>query len=346
MESNQTEFIIEMDNENIIGKGGFGTVYPAYEKGDYLKKTKYAAKSVPELVRTNQKEMTAFQNEILIATQFENENLVKFHGLTDVDNHMYMIFEYCNGGDLNNFSKKYKELNNEPIKERDALLIIKGITNGLYCLHRNGITHHDIKPANILLKFQNEEALENLDLTQCEVKISDFGLAKYRASDDGSGIGGTPTYMDPIIIVDKIRDIKKTESDKTDIWSLGILSYKLLFENHPFIEPYAFKNKTFMKVLHENIKKGKYTVPISQTNKISLESICFIDSCLKREQEARKSSEELAYSRFLTRPYEKFNFIIQDNVEEIIQNENLREKNEYVLLNIYEKEYFEHMIDI
>jgi len=30
-----------MDNENIIGKGGFGTVYPAYEKGDYLKKTKY-----------------------------------------------------------------------------------------------------------------------------------------------------------------------------------------------------------------------------------------------------------------------------------------------------------------
>ena len=300
MESNQTEFIIEMDNENIIGKGGFGTVYPAYEKGDYLKKTKYAAKSVPELVRTNQKEMTAFQNEILIATQFENENLVKFHGLTDVDNHMYMIFEYCNGGDLNAFSKNYRNKFNKQISEKDALIIIKGITNGLYCLHRNGITHHDIKPANILLKFQNEEALENLDLTQCEVKISDFGLAKYRASDDGSGIGGTPTYMDPIIIVDKIRDIKK----------------------------------------------GKYTVPISQTNKISLESICFIDSCLKREQEARKSSEELAYSRFLTRPYEKFNFIIQDNVEEIIQNENLREKNEYVLLNIYEKEYFEHLIDL
>jgi len=340
------KFWIDMDENNIIGKGGFGTVRPAYEINDTKRKRKYAAKSVPEHIRTNEKEMTAFGNEILVSTQFENENLVKFYGLTEVDNVMYMIFEYCNGGDLNNFSKKYKELNNEPIKERDALLIIKGITNGLYCLHRNNIIHHDIKPANILLKFDTDDALKKLDLNHCSVKISDFGLAKFRASDDGSGIGGTPTYMDPIIIVDKIRDIKKTESDKTDIWSLGILSYKLLFENHPFIEPYAFKNKTFMKVLHENIKKGKYTVPISQTNKISLESICFIDSCLKREQEARKSSEELAYSRFLTRPYEKFNFIIQDNVEEIIQNENLREKNEYVLLNIYEKEYFEYMIDI
>jgi serine/threonine protein kinase len=346
MESGEMKFWIDMDENNIIGKGGFGTVRPAYEINDTKRKRKYAAKSVPEHIRTNEKEMTAFGNEILVSTQFENENLVKFYGLTEVDNVMYMIFEYCNGGDLNNFSKKYKELNNEPIKERDALLIIKGITNGLYCLHRNNIIHHDIKPANILLKFDTDDALKKLDLNHCSVKISDFGLAKFRASDDGSGIGGTPTYMDPIIIIDRVRDPNKTESDKTDIWSLGILSYKLLFENHPFIEHYAFKNKTFMKVLHENIKKGKYTVPINQTNKISLESICFIDSCLKREQEFRKSSEELAYSRFLTRPYEKFNFIIQDNVEEIIQNENLREKNEYILLNIYEKEYFEQLIDI
>ena len=247
MESGEMKFWIDMDENHIIGKGGFGIVRPAYEINDTKRKRKYAAKSVPEHIRTNEKEMTAFGNEILVSTQFENENLVKFYGLTEVDNVMYMIFEYCNGGDLNNFSKKYKELNNEPIKERDALLIIKGITNGLYCLHRNNIIHHDIKPANILLKFDTDDALNKLDLNHCSVKISDFGLAKFRASDDGSGIGGTPTYMDPIIIIDRVRDPNKTESDKTDIWSLGILSYKLLFENHPFIEPYAFKNKTYMK---------------------------------------------------------------------------------------------------
>ena len=339
------EFKIDTDESHLIGKGGFGVVYPAYDKNEKSDTLKYVAKLLPE-IHSKSKDLTSIENELLVATFCDNDNLVKFHGLTDVGNRIYMIFEYCNGGDLNKFIAKYKEKYNKEIEEKEALIIIKGITNGLYCLHRNGITHRDIKPANILLHFENKEALENLDLNKCTVKIADFGLSIFRATDDGSGKAGTQTYMDPLIIFDDIKDSKKRESDKTDIWSLGILSYKLLFENHPFIEPYAFKNKTFMKVLHENIKKGKYTVPISQTNKISLESICFIDSCLKREQEARKSSEELAYSRFLTRPYEKFNFIIQDNVEEIIQNENLREKNEYVLLNIYEKEYFEHMIDI
>ena len=345
MESNQTEFIIEMDNENIIGKGGFGTVYPAYEKGDYLKKTKYAAKSVPELVRTNQKEMTAFQNEILIATQFENENLVKFHGLTDVDNHMYMIFEYCNGGDLNTFSKNYRNKFNKQISEKDALIIIKGITNGLYCLHRNGITHRDIKPANILLHFENKEALENLDLNKCTVKIADFGLSIFRATDDGSSKAGTKTYMDPLIIFDDTKDSKKRESDKTDIWSLGILCYKLLFQSHPFIDHYAFKNQTYMTQYAKNVQKGKYDIPIYNTTKISLESICFIDSCLKKEQNYRKTSEELVYSRFLTRPYEKFNFVFQDNIEKVI-NENLREKNISIILNIFDKELFEDKINI
>ena len=83
---------------------------------------------------------------------------------------------------------------------------------------------------------------------------------------------------------------------------MGILSYKLLFENHPFIEPYAFKNKTYMKVLGENLKKARYSIPIYNIQNISKESICFIDGCLKRDQDYRKTSEELSYSRFLTRP--------------------------------------------
>ena len=180
----------------------------------------------------------------------------------------------------------------------------------------------------------------------CPVKISDFGLAKFRSSDDGSGIGGTPTYMDPVIIIDRVRDPNKTENDKTDIWSLGILSYKLLFENHPFIEPYAFKNKTYMKVLGENLKKARYSIPIYNIQNISKESICFIDGCLKRDQDYRKTSEELSYSRFLTRPYEKFSFLNQDNIETEIKDEKYRDNNENVILNILDKTYFEDVISI
>ena len=344
MEQTTMEFKIDTDKSHLIGKGGFGVVYPAYDKNEKSDTLKYVAKLLPE-IHSKSKDLTSIENELLVATHCDNDNLVKFHGLTDVGNRIYMIFEYCNGGDLNNFTTKYKEKYNKEIEEKDALIIIKGITNGLYCLHRNGITHRDIKPANILLHFENKEALENLDLNKCTVKIADFGLSIFRATDDGSGKAGTQTYMDPLIIFDDTKDSKKRESDKTDIWSLGILCYKLLFQSHPFIDHYAFKNQTYMTQYAKNVQKGKYDIPIYNTTKISLESICFIDSCLKKEQNYRKTSEELVYSRFLTRPYEKFNFVFQDNIEKVI-NENLREKNISIILNIFDKELFEDKINI
>ena len=344
MEQTTMEFKIDTDKSHLIGKGGFGVVYPAYDKNEKSDTLKYVAKLLPE-IHSQSKDLTSIENELLVATHCDNDNLVKFHGLTDVGNRIYMIFEYCNGGDLNNFTTKYKEKYNKEIEEKDALIIIKGITNGLYCLHRNGITHRDIKPANILLHFENKEALENLDLNKCTVKIADFGLSIFRATDDGSSKAGTKTYMDPLIIFDDTKDSKKRESDKTDIWSLGILCYKLLFQSHPFIDHYAFKNQTYMTQYAKNVQKGKYDIPIYNTTKISLESICFIDSCLKKEQNYRKTSEELVYSRFLTRPYEKFNFVFQDNIEKVI-NENLREKNISIILNIFDKELFEDKINI
>ena len=62
-----------------------------------------------------------------------------------------------------------------------------------------------------------------------------------------------------------------------------------------------------MKVLNDNIKKGIYSIPNETI--CSKEYISFIDFCLKREQNVRKSLEELISSRLLTLPYEKFNFI-------------------------------------
>ena len=151
-------------------------------------------------------------------------------------------------------------------------------------------------------------------------------------------IGGTPIYMDPKIIIDRTKEPSIVENEKVDVWSLGILSYKLLFENHPFIHPSAFKNKTHMKVLIINIKKGIYSIPIYDRN-CSKECISFIDFCLKKEQNFRKSFEELINSRFLTLPYEKFNFINEYNIEKEIKENLINDANE-IILNIYNENYF------
>lgn len=92
-----------------------------------------------------------------------------------------------------------------------------------------------------------------------------------------------------------------------------------------------------MKVLNDNIKKGIYSIPNETI--CSKEYISFIDFCLKREQNVRKSLEELISSRLLTLPYEKFNFINKYNIEKEIK-ENLRNEENEIILNIYNEKYF------
>ena len=335
-------FEVDLKGDHIIGKGGFTVIRPAYKKNAIDKTLQYVAKLGLKGNNSNPNYFNEFNNELLILSSLDNKNIIKFYGLTEVENDIYLILEYCNGGDLNNFRQKYKEKNNTSFKEKDVLFIIKEITNGLYYLSKNGITHHQIIPSNILFKFDSEEALENLDLNHCSIKISGFRLAKYREDMNCNyGIGGTPIYMDPKIIIDRIKEPSIVENEKVDVWSLGILSYKLLFENHPFIPLYAIKNKTYMKVLNDNIKKGIYSIPNETI--CSKEYISFIDFCLKREQNVRKSLEELINSRFLTLPYEKFNFINKYNIEKEIK-ENLRNEENEIILNIYNEKYFSEEI--
>lgn len=83
-------------------------------------------------------------------------------------------------------------------------------------LRNNNYVHRDLKPENLLL-------LNGV------VKICDFGLTVY--SKDGSRLirfCGTPFYMSPQIV------FKKYYTSKTDIWSLGVMFYEMLFGYTPW----------------------------------------------------------------------------------------------------------------
>ena len=91
-------------------------------------------------------------------------------------------------------------------------------------MYENKIIHGDIKPSNILLSFNNNSAHK-----VC-FKISDFGLSKlYEENNiDKSRIIDTSQFISPECL--KGKEI----NDKSDIWSLGILIYYLLFQNYPY----------------------------------------------------------------------------------------------------------------
>ena len=94
---------------------------------------------------------------------------------------------------------------------------------GLAAAHERGIVHCDIKPENIMIA------------TSGQVKILDFGVAKYLSRSDkdstidrSASLGGTPAYMSPEVLLERVPD------GRSDVFSLGVVFYEALTGQHPF----------------------------------------------------------------------------------------------------------------
>ena len=100
-------------------------------------------------------------NEVRIFHNLNHRNILKFQNWYETRNHLWIIFEYCPGGDLYNIIDTDKKLPEESVKKFGYELI-----EGLSYLHANAIIYSDLKPSNILINEYNN------------LKLSDFGLSK------------------------------------------------------------------------------------------------------------------------------------------------------------------------
>lgn len=190
---------------DLLGSGSFGSVYRGINT---LTKEQVAIKLVNFTLGLNNKSMEklnslkiSLHNEVTNMRMIDHLNIVKLLDFKKTAKNFYLVCEYCNDGNLENYlnSKKGRVSLIESIK------IMKEIINGYYCLFKNNIVHRDLKPANILLHNQT-------------CKIADFGFSKVVDSMEERQIisqVGSPLYMSPQILKGDIY------SSKTDIWSLG-----------------------------------------------------------------------------------------------------------------------------
>ena len=195
-----------------LGKGSYAVVKLATHK---LTKNKYAIKIYSKQSLIDPQKRNTVKNEVNILKQIDNENVMKLYDVIDTPSNLYLVLEYINGINLLEIIKneKYHFLKEQRAK-KIFLQVVKGIS---YC-HKKNIFHRDIKLENILV------------LKDDTIKIIDFGFGIKCNKDTYQKLFcGTPSYMPPEIVKKE-----KYIACYSDIWSLGVLFYAMLFGIFPF----------------------------------------------------------------------------------------------------------------
>ena len=226
-----------------LGKGGFAKVIKVCS---LINHRIYAMKIID---LNNNDKFTAnlldmekyYNNEIELITKLNHQNIVKYYKSFTENNKIYIIMEYFDNGDLDNYIKALKEDKNkeENIKKEEIWNIFYQCMSGLNYLHSMGVIHRDISPQNI---FMTKNKI---------IKIGDFGVsAKFKDKEILKKITslkdtvvGKAEFMAPEVS-------NKCYNEKSDIFSMGCVFYKILFLKNYQNETFHFggNNKNIRKV--------------------------------------------------------------------------------------------------
>ena len=284
--------------EKIISENEISKVYLASRIKDGIK---CAIKQIDKSVLSDKRYKKYLNNEIFILRHINNEYTIKLYDMTSDLNYIYLVFEYCNGGDLQMCLKRQLELYKHSFSQEQVQHIMKQVISGFVYLHSSKILHRDIKLENILVQFPTEEDKNNLNILKAKIKITDFGFSRYLKGDNlAKSVLGSPNSMDPHILKKMARidnDNDYAYDQKADIWSLGVVTYELLIGCPPF-EASSYEE------LLDKIEKGKYRIPHQVI--LSTEAISFLNGMLQYNPENRLDVTELSKQYFLTRNVSTF----------------------------------------
>ncbi|KAK7807417.1 hypothetical protein U0070_025049 [Myodes glareolus] len=262
-----------MNSKESLGGGKFGAVCTCTEKATGLK---LAAKVIKKQ-SPKDKEMVMLEIEVM--NQLNHRNLIQLYSAIETSHEIILFMEYIEGGEL--FERIVDE--DYQLTEVDTMVFVRQICDGILFMHKMSVLHLDLKPENILC----------VNTTGHLVKIIDFGLARrYNPNEKLKVNFGTPEFLSPEVVnYDQI-------SDKTDMWSLGVITYMLLSGLSPFLGD--DDTETLNNVLSANWYFDEETFEA-----VSDEAKDFVSNLIVKDQSARMSAEQCLAHPWLNNLAEK-----------------------------------------
>ena len=225
-------------------------------------KTIYAMKEISKVKAYLDNSLDSIVSENNILKKIRHPLLANlYYSFQDKEN-LYLILDYLPGGSLRYYiSNKFK------FNENQIKFIISNIIISIEYIHNCNIIHRDLKPENLL--FDNEGYLH----------ITDFGISKEMNRDKIiTDKSGTPGYISPEVI------INKPQNESSDFFSIGIITYELIFGTRPFVG--NNKQEIANNILNTKINLEEKDLP----NNFSEYAADFINGLLKIKNNQRLGS--------------------------------------------------------
>ncbi len=289
--------------QELIGEGGFGSVYRAQQTSPVNREV---ALKIIKLGMDTRQVISRFEAERQALAMMDHSGIAKVYdaGATN-SGRPYFVMELVHGVAITHYCDQHT------LSIRDRLNLFRKVCDAVQHAHQKSIIHRDIKPSNVLVCMQDG---------QPSPKVIDFGVAKattmrlseHTVHTQARQLVGTPAYMSPEQAGMSQEDI----DTRSDVYSLGVLLYELLTGATPL------EGKTLSKSSYEVIQRmiRDVTPPKPSTRLSSIETTTEIAQF--RHTEPKKLQQEIqgdldwivmkALEKDRTRRYEGVNALAED----------------------------------
>eukprot|EP00929_Paragymnodinium_shiwhaense_P079436 TRINITY_DN41348_c0_g1_i1.p1 TRINITY_DN41348_c0_g1~~TRINITY_DN41348_c0_g1_i1.p1 ORF type:complete len:627 (+),score=135.61 TRINITY_DN41348_c0_g1_i1:116-1996(+) len=264
-----------------LGWGNFGSIMCMTNR---LSGAKRAVKSV---IKDGGRLKARFiQREAAVLRNLDHPNIIKLYEIFETKQRMHLVMELCDGGDLISYAKASKK----PIPEAEIASIFWQMLSAVQHMHARGYVHRDVKPEHFLFCKRSDSA--NTDVTEIQVKLIDFGLARKfgsaaQSQEERAPLTprtGTAAYMAPELYA------KSSPShaiiDRADVWAFGVILHVLFSGDYPA--------KDFL----EQDTEDYFSAPI--WGHVSASGLKLLRSLLQRDPLRRPSINAAMKSSFFT----------------------------------------------